>query len=152
MSTQIPISFRPPLTKESAMTVMRIGEAAWNSHQPERILKLFCRDAVWQNRNQTLLGREEIARYLETKKALGLHYKTHFSLWTQSNSRMSLHFVSEWQHAEKGSWFRSRGLALVELGNDGFIQDLKSNADDSVITARDRSITTQDEKSSTEKH
>jgi len=146
MNTQTPISFRPPLTEKSAMTAMRIGEAAWNSQQPEKILKLFGQDAVWQNRNQTLLGCEEIKRYLESKSALGLHYKTHFSLWTQSSSRMSLRFVSEWQHADKGLWFRSRGLVLVQLSNDGFIQDLKINANDTAITARDRCITTENQK------
>lgn len=147
MNKQSPISFRPPLSKESALTAMRTGEAAWNSQQPEKILELFGREAVWQNRNQTLLGCEEIKRYLDCKSALGLHYKTHFSLWTQSSSRMSLRFVSEWQHAEKGLWFRSRGLVLVQLNSDGFIQDLKVSANDSAITARDRSITIENEKS-----
>lgn len=147
MNKQSPISFRLPLTKESAMAAIRIAEAAWNSQQPEKILKLFGRDAVWQNRNQTLLGCEEIKHHLNCKSALGLHYKTHFSLWTQSSSRMSLRFVSEWQHAEKGLWFRSQGLVLVQISSDGFIQDLEISANDSAITARDRSITIENEKS-----
>lgn len=129
-----------PLNHESALVAAQIGEDAWNSGNPEQVARLFSVNSEWWNRDQFLAGHENIQAYLQEKSTFGLHYRTRVNLWSHSFSRLSLRFESEWQCSDKGRWYRTRGTALVQLDNKGFIQELSVSSNHAVIEAGDRQI------------
>jgi uncharacterized protein len=129
-----------PLSNESALMAAQIGEHSWNNSKPEQLITLFSTDSEWRDKNHCLIGKHAIQTHLQQKGALGLHYQTRVTLWAHSFSRLALCFESEWQHAHNGKWYRSKGTALVQLDNNGLIHELNITANDTPISANDRTI------------
>lgn len=57
----------PPFNEESAKARVKSAEDAWNTRDPEIIVKAYTRDCEWRNRTEFLRGTQEIIEFLKRK-------------------------------------------------------------------------------------
>jgi uncharacterized protein len=111
----------PPFTRETAEQKVRGAEDAWNSRDPDRVVKVYTPDTVWRNRVEFPLGRDEVHAFLVRKWAQELDYRLIKELWAFAGNRMAVRFAYEW-HDNSGQWFRSYGNENWEFNEAGFMQ------------------------------
>ena len=129
-----------PLDDKQVLRFVNKAQQCWNSGELERVTELFNPQGEWWNRQQYLRGIPDISISLQYKRQRELHYRVNSGLWNHSHGRLSLWFVSEWQHAGSGLWYRTRGGALVKLDREGLIRQLLVAANDLPISACERSL------------
>ena len=72
----------------------------------------------WRNRDEHIVGREEIVAFLTRKWQRELDYSLRKSLWSFSGNRIAVRFQYEC-HDHTGQWFRSYGNELWEFSRRG---------------------------------
>ncbi len=134
--TRLPV---PPFDEVSARSKVLAAEAAWNSRDPERVAATYTPDSVWRNRDQFVVGREQIVEFLRLKWDRELEYALRKDLWCFSGNRIAVRFQYEW-HDRSGEWFRSFGNENWEFDDDGYMQRREASINDVGIAAADRRI------------
>jgi nuclear transport factor 2 (NTF2) superfamily protein len=118
METRPPL---PPFTEDTAKQKVRGAEDAWNSRDPDRVVKVYTEDTLWRNRAEFPRGREQVHAFLVRKWARELDYRLIKELWAFTDNRIAVRFAYEW-HDDSGQWFRSYGNENWEFNAQGFMQ------------------------------
>jgi nuclear transport factor 2 (NTF2) superfamily protein len=134
MDQKLPL---PPFTPETALEIVRLAEAAWNSRDPEKVCLAYTIDTEWRNRTEFINGREEVKAFLARKWAKELGYKLKKELWGFRENRMAVRFEYEW-HDASGQWYRSYGNELWEFDENGLMRKRFASINDLAITADER--------------
>ena len=86
------------------MQKVRGAEDAWNSRDPDRVVKVYTEDTLWRNRAEFPRGRAEVHAFLVRKWARELDYRLIKELWTFTDNRIAVRFAYEW-HDDPGNGF-----------------------------------------------
>src|SRR6185437_9487953 len=54
----------PPLTLHTARQKVQAAENAWNTRDPEQVSLAYTVDSQWRNRDEHVVGRDEIVAFL----------------------------------------------------------------------------------------
>lgn len=127
----------PPFDADSAALKARTAEDAWNTRDPERVSLAYTPDSHWRNRDQFVVGREQIVELLTAKWQQELDYRLIKELWAYAGNRIAVRFVYEWHDAE-GNWFRSHGNENWEFDDDGLMRSRWASINDQRIKDSDR--------------
>jgi len=128
----------PPFNKDTALQKVKKAEAAWNSRDPELVAMAYSSDALWRNRDELFIGREEIKAFLTRKWAMETNYRLVKNLWSWHDNRIAVRFTYEYQHAETGQWYRCHGNELWQFDNKGYMQHRDMSGNDIAIEESDR--------------
>src|SRR5258705_3588668 len=110
----------PPFTLETARQKVQAAEDAWNTRDPERVSLAYTVDSQWRNRDEHVVGREQIVAFLTRKWQRELDYVLRKSLWGFRENRMAVRFQYECRDAA-GQWYRSYGNELWEFTEQGLM-------------------------------
>jgi uncharacterized protein len=127
----------PPFTRESAVQKVRGAEDAWNSRDPDRVVKVYTEDTLWRNRAEFPSGRAQVHAFLVRKWASELDYRLIKELWAFDGNRIAVRFAYEWHNAA-GQWFRSYGNENWEFNEAGFMQRRYASINDLAIAEAQR--------------
>ncbi|MGW5717149.1 nuclear transport factor 2 family protein [Amycolatopsis sp. NPDC003865] len=129
----------PPFDEDTARQKVQAAEDAWNTRDPERVSLAYTEDSVWRNRDQHVVGRAEIVRFLTAKWERELDYALRKELWGFRGNRIGVRFQYESRTAE-GQWFRSYGNELWEFSDQGLMRRREASINDVPIEPSDRRI------------
>ena len=123
------MTIKPPFTPESALTKIQAAQDAWNTRDPEIVVKSYSIDSQWRNRTAFFRGREAIKQFLKRKWEKELDYNLKKELWAFTDTRISVRFEYEWRDADTGQWYRTHGNEHWEFDQDGLmtIRDMSAN-------------------------
>ncbi len=110
----------PPFTVESATQKVRMAEDAWNTRDPDVVVRVYTPDTQWRNRAEFPRGRDEVRAFLQRKWARELDYRLIKELWACAGPRIAVRFAYEW-HDDSGQWFRSYGNENWEFTEHGLM-------------------------------
>lgn len=127
----------PPFTRESAIQKVRMAEDAWNTRDPDRVVKVYTEDTRWRNRAEFPVGREQVHAFLVRKWARELEYRLIKELWAVEGNRIAVRFAYEW-HDDSGHWFRSYGNENWEFNELGYMRMRHASINDLPIRADER--------------
>ncbi|MFC3682456.1 nuclear transport factor 2 family protein [Hydrogenophaga luteola] len=127
----------PPFTAESAAQKVRGAEDAWNSRDPDRVVKVYTEDTRWRNRAEFPVGREQVHAFLVRKWSKELDYRLIKELWAFTGSRIAVRFVYEW-HDDSGQWFRSHGNENWQFNALGYMEERHASINDLPIHDSER--------------
>jgi uncharacterized protein len=127
----------PPFTLDTALKKVQAAEDAWNSCDPERVSRAYTVDSQWRNRDEHVVGREEIVAFLTRKWQRELDYSLRKSLWSFDGNRIAVRFQYEC-HDRTGQWYRSYGNELWEFSPSGLMARREASINDVPITESDR--------------
>ena len=129
----------PPFDAETARKKVLAAEAAWNTRDPDRVASAYTANSRWRNRDQFVMGREQIIAFLRAKWERELDYVLRKDLWAYQDNRIAVRFQYEW-HDASGQWFRSYGNENWEFDADGYMSRREASINDVKISASDRRI------------
>jgi len=127
----------PPFTAETAIEKVRLAEDAWNSRDPLKVSLAYTPDSRWRNRDEFLLGRDEIVALLTRKWEREREYRLIKELWACSDNRIAVRFAYEW-HDKQGRWYRSYGNENWEFSAAGLMQVRHASINDLAIEESER--------------
>jgi uncharacterized protein len=127
----------PAFTLETATRKVRFAEDAWNSRDPERVAMAYTVGSVWRNRDEFVVGREQIRLFLAGKWEREFEYRLAKALWAFTNNRIAVRFQYEW-HDAAGHWRRSYGNELWEFDEHGLMQRREASINDVPILESER--------------
>jgi len=128
---------RPPFTEESARTKVKIAQDAWNTRNPDLVVKAYTPDSQWRNRAEFFVGHEAIKAFLVRKWTKELDYRLMKELWCFTGNRISVRFEYEW-HDENNQWFRSHGNEHWEFNSEGLMSRRDASINDYPILEAER--------------
>jgi nuclear transport factor 2 (NTF2) superfamily protein len=129
----------PPFDEAAALQKVRMAEAAWNTRDPQKVAGAYTADSQWRNRDEFLVGREQIVEFLERKWAKEQDYVLRKDLWSYQGNRIAVRFQYEW-HDEAGQWYRSYGNENWEFDTLGYMARREASINDVPIAATERRI------------
>jgi nuclear transport factor 2 (NTF2) superfamily protein len=129
----------PPFDLQAALTKVQAAEDAWNTRDPHRVALAYTPDSVWRNRDQFLVGREQIVEFLTAKWERELDYVLRKSLWALIGNRIAVRFQYEC-HDATGQWFRSYGNELWEFADNGLMRRREASINDVPIEESQRRL------------
>ena len=97
----------------------------------------YSEDSVWRNRNEFIVGRDQIRRFLAGKWERELDYRLVKALWAFTDNRIGVRFQYEW-HDDAGHWIRSYGNELWEFDSHGLMRRREASINDYPIHETDR--------------
>ena len=131
----------PPFTAESARQKVRMAEDAWNTRDPDVVVRVYTDDTRWRNRAEFPVGREQVRAFLQRKWATELEYRLIKELWAfdgaPGSGRLAVRFAYEW-HAATGQWFRSYGNENWEFNAQGLMMRRHASINDLEIGEGER--------------
>ena len=127
----------PPFTEETARKKVQAAEDAWNTRDPERVAGAYTEDSQWRNRDQHVVGREQIVKFLTQKWQRELDYVLRKSLWDYHGNRIAVRFQYEC-HDAAGQWYRSYGNELWEFTPEGLMARREASINDVKIDESER--------------
>ena len=127
----------PPFTVETATQKVQAAEDAWNTCDAERVSLAYTIDSRWRNRDEHIVGREEIVAFLTRKWQRELDYSLRKSLWSFSGNRIAVRFQYECRD-HTGQWFRSYGNELWEFTPTGLMSRREASINDVLIAESER--------------
>lgn len=133
-----PSTIKPPFTEDSAYLKVKNAEKAWNTRDPEIVLKGYSADCQWRNRTEFFSGHKEIKQFLKRKWEKELNYKLEKELWAYTTNRISVRFEYEWKDAQTEQWMRTHGNEHWEFGKDGLMKRRDMSANDYPIQESER--------------
>ena len=119
----------PPFTLETAIEKVQAAENAWNTRDPEHVSLAYTADSQWRNRDEHVVGREQIVEFLTRKWDRERDYVLRKNLWGFRNNRMAVRFQYECRDAD-GQWYRSYGNELWEFTPDGLMSRREASIND----------------------
>ncbi len=127
----------PPFSRESAIEKVRMAEDAWNTREPDRVVKVYTEDTRWRNRAEFPVGRAEVHAFLTRKWAKELDYRLIKELWAFEGHRIAVRFAYEW-HDDSGQWFRSYGNENWQFTDLGLMEQRHASINDRPIHDSER--------------
>ena len=127
----------PPYTLETAIQKVQAAEDLWNTRDPDRVSRGYTIDSHWRNRDEHIVGREEIVAFLTRKWQREQEYVLRKGLWTFRDNRIAVRFQYEW-HDDAGNWYRSYGNELWELSDAGLTARREASINDVAIDESER--------------
>lgn len=127
----------PPFTFETATQKVQAAEDAWNTRDPQRVSLAYTVDSRWRNRDEYVVGREQIVAFLTRKWQRELDYSLRKSLWSFGEDRIAVRFQYESRDAT-GQWCRSYGNELWEFTPSGLMARREASINDVAITESQR--------------
>jgi len=134
------LTIKPPFTPESALTKVQAAQDAWNTRDPEIVVKSYTIDSQWRNRTAFFKGKNAIKEFLKRKWEKELDYQLEKKLWAFMDNRISVKFEYEWRDAETGQWYRTHGNEHWEFDQDGLMTTRDMSANDVPILQSERRI------------
>ena len=134
------ITLVPPFNQETAVQKVQMAENAWNTRDPEVVVRAYSEDSRWRNRDKFFEGHDAIRAFLTLKWRKELHYRLMKQLWAYTDNRISVRFEYEWQHSKTGLWYRTHGNEHWEFDEHGLMRRRDMSANDLPISAGDRRI------------
>ena len=135
--TTAPPKIVPPFTEETARAKVKAAENAWNTRDPEVVVRAYTEDSEWRNRDEFFTGREAIKAFLTRKWAKEQDYRLMKELWAYTGNHISVRFEYEWRD-EGGRWFRTHGNEHWEFNDDGLMRRRDMSANDVPIEESER--------------
>lgn len=129
----------PPFDETTARQKVIAAETAWNTRDPERVAGAYTVDSEWRNRDEFLVGRDEITAFLHRKWDKELDYVLRKDLWAFEDNRIAVRFQYEW-HDTDGQWYRSYGNELWEFDVHGFMRRREASINDVAIREVERRL------------
>ena len=129
----------PPFDETTARQKVLAAESAWNTRDPERVAGAYTVDSEWRNRDEFLVGRDDITAFLRRKWDKELDYVLRKDLWTFGDDRIAVRFQYEWHDAD-GQWYRSYGNELWEFDAHGFMRRREASINDRQIREDERRL------------
>ncbi len=130
----------PPFDETGARAIVQGAEDKWNRRVIAAIPEDYTADTRWRYRDAFLEGRAAIVPFLEERWPIQQHYRLKKELWAFGAARISVRFISEWQHRDTGEWFRTHGNEHWAFAADGLQSLLDVSANDVPIAAADRTL------------
>ena len=127
----------PPFSLESARQKVRLAEDAWNTRDPDVVVRVYTEDTRWRNRAEFPVGRAEVRAFLQRKWARELEYRLIKELWACDGARLAVRFAYEF-HDDSGQWYRSYGNENWEFNAQGLMVHRYASINDLPIAAADR--------------
>lgn len=127
----------PPFTIETARDKARMAEDAWNTRNPDVVVKAYTLDTLWRNRAEFLQGRDAIHAFLVRKWQRELDYRLIKEVWGCRENRIAVRFAYEW-HDDSGHWYRNYGNENWEFDESGLMRVRHASINDSPIDSGDR--------------
>ena len=127
----------PPFTVESASRKVRLAEDAWNTRDPDVVVRVYTEDTRWRNRSEFPFGREQVRAFLQRKWARELDYRLIKELWACDGPRIAVRFAYEWRD-DSGQWFRSYGNENWEFTPQGLMARRYASINDLPIAESQR--------------
>jgi uncharacterized protein len=127
----------PPFDRDSAILKVRAAEDAWNSRDPDRVVKVYTHDTQWRNRNEFPKGHAEVHAFLTRKWAHEQDYRLIKELWACAGDRIAVRFAYEW-HDDSGRWYRSYGNENWEFNELGLMRRRYASINDLQISEAGR--------------
>jgi nuclear transport factor 2 (NTF2) superfamily protein len=121
----------PPWDMDTAAERLTFEEAAWNTNDPEQILKGYADDIEMRDGTTFIAGKEGFKQFLINKFERQLCYKLKLDLWGALKGRMAVRFEAEW-HDETGQWHKSFGVQVFQFSDSGLAE--KRFASQEIIT------------------
>lgn len=134
METKPPL---PPFTEETAIQKVRMAENAWNTRNPDAIVKVYTEDTAWRNRAEFPLGREEVHAFLTSKWEKELEYRLIKELWAYTENKIAVRFAYEWKDIS-GQYYRSYGNENWEFNEQGLMAHRFASINDLAIDESER--------------
>ncbi|MGW4489056.1 nuclear transport factor 2 family protein [Amycolatopsis sp. NPDC004368] len=129
----------PPFDENTARQKVQAAEDAWNTRDPEKVSLAYTEDSVWRNRDQYVVGRPAIVKFLTQKWERELDYALRKELWSYDGNRIAVRFQYE-SHNADGQWFRSYGNELWEFSDEGLMLRREASINDRPIAESERWI------------
>ena len=133
-------TLKPLFTEATASATIQVIQDLWNSRDADQIVTTFHGGATVLNRGNLIEGCRSIHAYLERRLSKALHCTMTMNLWSFSDSRISASFMSEWQDAVRGQWYRTEGNMQMCFTEQGLIEKLSVSAADARIPVNERAI------------
>ena len=127
----------PPFTPDSAKQKVRLAEDAWNTRDPDVVVRVYTEDTHWRNRAEFPVGRAEVRAFLQRKWAREREYRLIKELWACDGARLAVRFAYEF-HDDSGQWYRSYGNENWEFNAQGLMVRRYASINDLPIAAADR--------------
>jgi hypothetical protein len=127
----------PPFTEESAIQKVRLAEDAWNTRDPDRVVKAYTPDSQWRNRAEFPVGHQQIVDFLTRKWNRELDYRLIKELWAFAGNRIAVRYAYEY-HDDSGHWFRAYGNENWEFNTEGLMQRRFASINELPIKPEDR--------------
>ena len=129
----------PPFDLAAALRKVQAAEDAWNTRDPEKVSLAYTPDSVWRNRDEHVVGRDQIVEFLTRKWQRELDYALRKNLWSFGGNRIAVRFQYE-SHDAAGQWWRSYGNELWEFDENGLMRRREASINDRKISADERRI------------
>ena len=129
---------KPLFTEETAITKIQVIQDLWNSRDASEMLTTFDGEAKVFNRGNLIEGCASIQSFLEQRLIKALHCTMTMDLWSFSDFRISASFLSDWQDAMRGRWYRTEGNMQMCFSEQGLIEKLSVSAFDTRIQVDER--------------
>lgn len=129
---------KPPFTQETARAKVKAAEDAWNTRDPEVVVKAYSVDSRWRNRTEFFTGKEAIKEFLKRKWAKELDYRLMKELWAFTDNRISVRFEYEWRNGDTRKWYRTHGNEHWEFDGEGLMRIRDMSANDIPIQQSER--------------
>lgn len=130
----------PPFTRDTALRKVQVAEDAWNTRDPEKVAQAYTIDTVWRNRDQHVVGRDQVIAFLTAKWHRELDYRLRKNLWAFTDDQMAVRFQYEW-HDQTGQWWRSYGNELWQFDINGYMAHREASINDRPITIDELHVT-----------
>ena len=127
----------PPFTHETALRKVQAAEDAWNTCDPQRVSLAYTVDSHWRNRDEHIVGRNDIVAFLTRKWQRELDYSLRKSLWSFHGNRIAVRFQYE-SRDQSGRWHRSYGNELWEFTEAGLMARREASINDVPIDESQR--------------
>lgn len=127
----------PPFDTDTATQKVRLAEDAWNTRNPDAVVKAYTPDSKWRNRAEFITGHDKIHAFLTGKWVHEQNYRLIKELWATAENRIAVRFAYEWENVE-GDWTRSFGNENWEFAPDGRMRRRIASINDLPIAAQDR--------------
>ncbi len=129
----------PPFSAHTARRKVQAAENAWNSRDPETVVRAYTPDSTWRNREEFLSGLQAILQFLQRKWTRELDYRLVKELWAFERNRIAVRFAYEWRD-DSGHWFRSYGNENWEFDEYGFMQKRFASINDLPLHESERKL------------
>lgn len=122
----------PPWEMETASKRLTFEEAAWNSHDPDRVLEGYADNIETRDGVDFIKGKKELREFLQRIFTQQMDYKLKLDLWGALKGRMAVRFEAEW-HDASGQWYRSYGVQVFQYDDAGYAERRFASYNDMAI-------------------
>ena len=144
MTSPTPRPPLPPFTPETARTKVRLAEDAWNTRDPDIVVRVYTEDTRWRNRSEFPVGQAQVHAFLTRKWQKEQEYRLIKELWAIGDAgdpatagRLAVRFAYEF-HDAAGQWFRAYGNENWHFNASGLMTHRHASINDLPIEPGER--------------